>query len=288
MRNRDDAEGIDIDLQKLRQFEFARAKKYWAGVNVCRLLVLLLSIVVIFVQTLVGFVAIVAAATSILSVYFQWRSDQLKGIAEKLLRLQELNDGLGWPVLKRDVADLILDLPTERRAQFKGVQAPSPYFASRTVQSPKRVLENVEESAWWSTCLTRRMSQYTTVVVLIMGALALGAMYTALSAAPTQPLASNIARAFVAVVAFLFTGGLIRLAVDYQRMSQSAGRVQEQASAILAEEAQVTEIASLKLLHEYHLIRATAPLIPEWIFRRLQPELDEHWRQYHLRKIDGD
>lgn len=271
-------------LKGLVDAQFSRAKRFWTYVNVCRLIILVINIASIFsgVATTNLFAAI-SAVTGILAVVFQFHSDRHKGLAESLLRQYEAYDGLGWPVSRKTVSDVLAELPRKLREHAMEPSILVPYYSSHAPVSPKRTLENLEESSWWTKHLSRNMANLVLLLILAMLITSIAALVVTLNTVESRSVVNDLSRASVSAVAFLFTGGLVRLWLDYQRLGQGAARTEDMACQELANHAELEVVQVFNVMHEYHIVRASGPLIPDWIFYRSKPALDTMWKALRTR-----
>ena len=75
--------------------------------------------------------------------------------------------------------------------------------------------------------------------------------------------------------------GYIRLGIDYLQLANAAGRIGERAK-VLVKNKKTTQIEAVKLLHDYHILRSKLPLIPEWVWRKKQDEINKLWLKFNL------
>lgn len=90
-----------------------------------------------------------------------------------------------------------------------------------------------------------------------------------------QGLYPNLARVSTAILTLIPSLGMIKLITGYHGFATKAGQVEEQVKRL--GERPVSEITALNLVFEYHLARAAAPPIPDWIFLLRQQELNHLW-----------
>jgi flagellar biosynthesis protein FliQ len=207
----------------------------------------------------------------------QWRSDILKGRAEQLKRKIELFDGLGWTISPADLSDALAKISSRRRNLIlKAVK--ENYFASQTSVGPKRAVENLQESAWWSKDLagtTLILCAIVTVVLVVGSLISLG---VAVSAVKDTATLENTSRVIAAIVSLIVSLGLIRLMSGYFAFGRRSEQVEKATVHLLG--GTVSEVEAIKLLHDYQIARSAAPLIPDWIWKLRRKTLNELWDQY--------
>lgn len=267
-----------IDLRQLMRVQFDAAKFWWGLASTCRMLVVVGGALGTLANTYTETLAFVAVALAVIATISQWYSDNLKGVANSLLRKIERHDGLGWRITGKELSDLMATIP-ESRKNSAAQSIPSQYFSSQAPESPTRLMENLEESSWMTKHQARRMALYVLVFSVVVVALVIVALIVAVNSTLSQGTSSNIARVALSVVALMFSGGYFRLVFDYHRYSEAADRIEEKASR-LAIDPKITELEAVKLLHEYDIVRAGAPLLPSWLWKLMESELNQLWLQH--------
>ena len=150
------------------------------------------------------------------------------------------------------------------------------YFASTSSAGPTKLLENLEESSWWSKHQAKRMAMYTGAVGIIILFIVLASLVITLQITALQSTSEVIAKAAILVILFIISGGYVRLAFDYELFARQADKAETLAHQ-LRQSAQISEVEAIKLLHDYQINRATSPLLPSWLWNMVQKELNELW-----------
>lgn len=267
----------DVNLRHLMQAQFNAAKRWWTAANLCRMAVLGIGIISILTNVWAEWLGLLAAALTIGHSLLLWNSDALRDTAEGLLRKIEMQDGLGWTITAREIADLLLSVPASVKAQAYTSGSGS-YFASDVAQSPRRVLENLQESIWFTRHQSWRMKQYVLMFSVIVAGIAFGVLAVAWQGYVSQSAGVNLAKMTITVIVFLFSAGYVRLAASYATFAQKAQRLEDQAAHLL-DAGEVSEVQAAKLLHDYQIVRAKSPLLPTWLWRRMEDELNTLWKQ---------
>ncbi len=264
------------ELQALRKPQFDAAKRWWTFAVGARLLAVGVSVVSIFVPQFVGLLALTAGILTIAYSLLKWRADVLHGTAEAILRQIEYSDGLGWAITGKEVFDIKMRVPDGIRQNT--AVGDNTYYASSTTNSPRRLIENLEESACFTKHQARYMFQIVLTFAVVVFAIAVVTLIVALQRGVAQPISTQIARIVITAIVFVFSAGYIRLAHRYQRFSTQADRIDDRAHALL--KATLTEIEAVKLLHDYQILRAKAPLLPSWLWRLRESELNKLWEAH--------
>jgi cytochrome b subunit of formate dehydrogenase len=276
-----------LNLQALLREQFQVAKYWWNIAAVTQLIVVIVGILATFANLFSATATLVVPILTIASVLARWRSDRLKGNAESILRKMEFASGLGWGITGRETSDLLLTLPAKVKRQASKNADPSVnYFDSSESVSARRLLENLEESTWWTKHQAQRMSFYTTILAVVVMFVAVAALIISVQATLNQATLTNISKVVAAVIAFAFSGGYVRLAFDYHKYAREAARAEDQACT-LQKEQHVIDAQAIKLLHEYQIARAGAPMLPDWLWGVMQRELNDLWAQHRRRDAGG-
>lgn len=263
-----------------------RNAKWWWG----------LSLFLKFVSFAVGSAAVVFSFTSkytalvlvlvaLLAELASHRSDAVKSMAKSLRRKLDLFDSLGWEISKTEYLDLLVRSPASVKSKARKQIKREPYFASQAPCGPKRALENILESAWWSKHLSEKLwhacvwmlatSLLVSVVVLVV-AIDATSQPPAATGAPSDALVS-VAKLVIAALGFVLSAGLTRLIVGYYGAAQKAGQSEKSAEALL-KASSISEMDAIKVYYEYHLGRANAPFVPSWYWNLHRDELNQLWQ----------
>lgn len=268
----------NVNLRSLVEAQFAAAKRWWGGATVCRLAVVIVGIISALVSAYAAWFGLGVALLTVAYVLLQWHSDHLRNTAESVLRKLEMYDGLGWPITPKEISDLLLTVPRSVKAQARTSESEN-YFDSTAAKSSRRVLENLDQSTWMTRHQARHMFQLVLGLSAAVFAVAFVSLFSLTQNVANQAVTTVVAQIAIAVVVLMFSGGYARLAFSYSRLASRTERIEEQVDYHL-KESDIEVIRVVKLLHEYQIVRAMAPMLPGWIWRRRQSELNELWEQY--------
>ncbi|HEY3054104.1 MAG TPA: hypothetical protein VGK04_12025 [Thermoanaerobaculia bacterium] len=268
------AEQNAIDLVILQRELFSNAKTWFGSAQVTRMAAIVAGLASLLpsVSRFVPFAVFILAAASDV---FAWQSEKRKKLAERALRLVEAKEGLGISVSSREIADIGAESPARVREAARA-GAENAYYASDHTPGPRRVLQNLQESAWWTKHLSGTMLAICVWFIAIVTTLSIAFLVTSINLALSAPNITVVARLVTAVLMVLFSLGVIRMAVGYANLRDRAQSTEVRAAR---EEATASDsIAALRILHEYQVARAGAPLIPDWVYRMRKKTLDALWK----------
>jgi hypothetical protein len=149
---------------------------------------------------------------------------------------------------------------------------------AKVIIGAKRALQNVQESAWWSKHLAEKMWRFMLVVNFISLSLSVLLLLISVISVSSPETLSSVGRVVISALMLIFSLGLIRLTTSYHSFSQKTHRIEERAGEML--KGSPSEIDALKLFTEYHLCRAAAPLLPDWVYERNRQYLNKLWNQF--------
>lgn len=267
------------DPRALDQMLFETAKKWWYSSFALRTLAAVVGIVSVLFSLQPKVAPFVAAAFAVAAELALWRAESIRRPAEALLRKLDAIDSFGWPISKAEMSDMLARISSALRSKLVRDESDQGYFASQAPWGARRAVENTQESAWWS----KHLSARTMIVCLILTCLLLIAslvtLVISIETIHNFDVLSNIGRAVTSVVVLVMTLGLIRLTVGYHDFSERSREVEDYAERLLRSK-EVDEAQAIKIMHEYQLARAGSPMLPTFVWRMMQPSLDQLWRDY--------
>jgi hypothetical protein len=203
-----------------------------------------------------------------------WRSDIVKGRAEHLKRRIEFFDGLGWPIPSVELSDGIAKMSRRQRSRMERT-ADESYFASESEVGAQRLLENLRESSWWSKHLAGWMLVASSLIssTLLIGSLV--ALALSIAATTNSAALDSISRVVAALLTLILSLGLVKLIAGYFTFAKKSEQIENEAIGQLAKT--LSDVEAIRILQEYQIARASAPLIPDWIWRMRRPLLNGLW-----------
>ncbi|MBV8368700.1 MAG: hypothetical protein JO036_07155 [Candidatus Eremiobacteraeota bacterium] len=153
------------------------------------------------------------------------------------------------------------------------------YYATRASRGAERLVEMLEESAFWSSQLMRHSKTFTTIMFGILGLVTIAAIVGLVPVAmPTRLSAVRaIAAAFSVVVVADMFGALISFDRAQRRLDQLLLRL----DAVTKRDALSPEIVAV--LTEYNSTVEGAPMFPPGIYERHQECINRLWAERRSR-----
>ncbi|WP_110514554.1 hypothetical protein [Herpetosiphon llansteffanensis] len=271
------------DPRAISRYLFERSKLWFSISMTLKASILIVASIAIFTT---NFFALVAPYTvyifSICSELCIWRSDTIKGIADGLLRKLDMRDSLGWSLRAQDIRDIVIRLPKKIRESLPNERSGEQYFENNNPYGIEKTIANIQETSWWSKQIANSAWVFTLVISCILLIISIILLIVSIQLTLKSAILSNISRVVTATITSVFTSGLFKLTVSYYRFSQKSAQIENQAIHLMQNSS--TEIQIVKLFHEYQVARATAPLLPSWIWKLRNQELTQMWHDYMDKK----
>ncbi|MBR8834968.1 MAG: hypothetical protein DSM106950_13255 [Stigonema ocellatum SAG 48.90 = DSM 106950] len=77
----------------------------------------------------------------------------------------------------------------------------------------------------------------------------------------------------------VFSLGLFRFVMGYYGFSRKAAQIEENIEKLIKLKT-FDDTEAIKVMQEYHIARASAPLIPSWVWKQMRNDLNEMWNKY--------
>jgi hypothetical protein len=263
-------------MEGLLNVAYAKAKGWGFTYLTLQATLYLLGVAAIFVPRITLTYPLYALPLALVSAWLIAQANRYKGIAEALKRQHEYVAGFGQAPCRRLLADLKMELPHDLSSRLDEVLREGITYASKKPFGAARVVENLAESAWFS----RHMARYcvlalravfiltlvVAVVLLLLCAISLGG----------TPVGVGAAKCVSATFLFLISVGTLRFWLSYDAFSRKSEQTEVEASRLQsAGEPDLRE--AQRLLAEYQLARAAAPLIPTWMWLLFRKRLNNNW-----------
>jgi hypothetical protein len=259
------------------------AESWWHFAFLFRISIFFVGTFAIFTPLLSTFAPFLVAFLTMIAGACALRYGVLRDTWEDLHRELDTRDSFGWQISNAKLSDLLTQTPKKLRKQLPAETNEEEYFASKKTSGPERAVENMQESAWWAKHLSRRAGNiYTAIVIaLIFGSFAV--LILSIETIKDYDALSNVARVITSTIMVLFSLDLLRTSLAYYKYSGQAAMVEELAGRLLSEDT-ANEIKAIKLMQQYHLAHAAAPMNPNWLWKLMRDDLNELWDTYRRQK----
>ncbi len=270
--------GLALDvLGTLVNRAYDRAKT-WAGVGLClQILLFGAGVVAIFWPAVTLSYPWVAVPLALIGAEIARRASNYKGMAEAAKRQHEYVVGFGLKPSTAQLADLRQSLQNELSPEMDRLLKLGITYASTEPYGPRRALENLCESSWYTKHLANRCMMWVGATVMISMTVAISLLLWSSSSLPGTFAGFAAAKSVAATFTFLISVGAVRSWVGFAKLSHKAKDIDSEACKLLAG-GEPDGIEVQRLLSEYQIARASAALIPTRMWRLHQNSMNEDWK----------
>jgi len=267
-----------MELEGLLSAFFTVSKRRWGPGLALESLAVFAGAVSVILEFAPTWAGVATAATALVGSLLRWRADVLRSYAEELLRAKELRDGLGWPVDRKRYADLRADHSSlAKLANFRQEEQSNFYETDEPV-GPRRLVQMLRESTWWSERLARFCFWLTLGLVILLVIVSLYAFPFAESFTGVPLEADQLVSLYTSLICLVFSGNVARLIFGYNSLSTAARDAYERLDS-LADQSDLSGATALSIVMTYQFVRSAAPPIPDWVWRLRRTALNEAWEE---------
>lgn len=274
----------EISILRRAIHEAYAAGKFWQNVTIgAQTGIFGLGVLAVFWPTFSPSYPPVAIASVVTLAAIKMRANFLKGQAESHKRVHEYYDSFGGQVPTALLADLEASTPErlspEKLTELdKGLE-----FASTSPPGERRALENIQESAWWSKIgarCTRNILLTTFILVAVFAIILLVALslHNNVAAMQAHTAAGKI---IAATLLCVFSFNLLPGLWGFHRFAIKAQEVDADCERKLSE-SEIIPLEAFRLMAEYQIARASAPLIPTFIWKFKKVKLNRAWSRHKI------
>lgn len=264
-----------LDLRSINANRFSRAKRLWTIANVLRFMAFTVGASAVFQGNPPLYVPPILFAITVAAELFQWRSEAIKTRSEALLRKLDLCRSFDMELSEADRRDIVSDLPAEVRKRFSASEIPDRYFTSPEPPGPRKAVENLVESAWYTKQQANMMVVVCIVLISFVTLIALATLIVASNEVATTTTRANISKVVIGWLLLIFSLGMFRYAWTYYKLAERSERSYTAGVHLLRGE--ISEADALKQWYEYQIGRASSPMLPDWLWRLKQDDLNHAW-----------
>lgn len=267
--------GIEV-LETLVNRAYDRAKRWAGAVLILHSTLFLAGVLAIFLPILTMKYPWLAVPLSLLGSWISARASKYKSLAEGAKRQHEYVAGFGVKPSLRELANLRQSLKKQLSPEAGALLKQGITYASEEPHGSRRALENLAESAWFTKHLAARCVHWVATTFIITLLIAISLLLWAAAEVSGTSAGAAAAKSFAATFTFLISVGLIRSWLGYSKLERKAEKIDSDAMTMLGMENPSTFEAQ-RLLTEYQISRASAPLIPTWIWKVHRNSMNEDW-----------
>lgn len=268
----------DVELLGLYRSQFERAKANQRAVLWIQVVVAVSSVIGVFVPSsgVTYLLSALALAGGAWSILVNLRASELKSSADRARRAHTLSVGLGLELSGKARSDVLrnLDLDEVERVKWEDPY----YFDSSSEVGPRKLLDLIQESAFWSTELfkvnaRRKWSQFA---LALAGTLLLLVGFPFL---PDQRAIITAAQVLCLGLTFLVTRDLVSRAHSFSQASHSTERIDDRLERMRSGEILLQDV--LVAFGDYNSIVESTPMIESGLYRSERARLSALWKSRH-------
>jgi hypothetical protein len=200
-------------------------------------------------------------------------------LALEARRLDQVERGIGWPVSPFVRTRLRSRAGARaRRAAEKYQRDSAQYYTADKDRGPERLLDMVQESAFFTSAQFRMLRNLTAALLIIMVVLVVLAVGFALASASQREFRIEIARIVLALVPFAFSIGLVSWTLDLHQLANGIDRVDEDLENVRVQDLVKIEDV-MRAQGEYQLLIARGLPVPGPIYRAMRDDLNRLWKE---------
>jgi hypothetical protein len=256
---------------------YDRAKRWAGGVLSLQVVLFLSGIVAIFWPTVTLTYPWIALPLAFVAAFIAGRASKFKGMAESLKRTHEYLSGFAHKPSGSRLADLKQSLSAGLAPEADELLKKGITYSSSEKPGPRRILENLSESAWYTKHLSLSCAYGLGTIFLTAFAVAITLLVLSATSLAGTVVGLASAKCVAATLLFLMSIGMIRSVLAYYKMSQTSDSIDAEACQLLSRAEEPTVFEAQRLLAEYQLARAAAPLVPTWVWKFRRNSLNEDW-----------
>lgn len=158
------------------------------------------------------------------------------------------------------------------------------YFDSNQEPGPRRAVENLVESAWYSKKQAGFMTVFCIVIILLVCITSIiTLMITSADLQEAVIFPDQVNRVITSWLLLVFSLGLVRYGWAYFKFYQRCQKTESTADHLL-KSSDISEADALKQWYEYQLTRSSAPLLPHWLWWLWGSSLNDIWNNSKRRQ----
>ncbi|UBU13485.1 hypothetical protein [Nonomuraea gerenzanensis] len=224
--------------------------------------------------------ALLALITQMSSWIYRHKAGQLHGVGDEGRMRGLLLDALGPTSEKLDLSNWLSRVSEKSREKAKSSVDPD-YFASGTKVGAQRLCEHMQENAFWGKCLYKVTAARYTRITLWIAAIGVLSVLVAIPLTSSQNLV--LARILVAVLA---SGAAVTQVSEILSWRSAETKIEildrrlEKLATCSEDELKTRRLDALLAVYgDYCVATATAPPIPDFLYRRERARLNDLWKQ---------
>lgn len=269
------------ELNQRSRFLFDAAADNWYIALAVDAVVGITSAVLSYVK-IEGLTKYLLAAGAIILVliayYLKLKFASQYDMAETMRRQSVLTEGLGYPIesTQFDVWKVRSGKRIDKR--FRLEPRDPDYYGTKSNPGPTRLVEMLEESAFYTRNLYMRLRTLVLSVLVILVITLIVILLVVPAFGSTNPFTMGAANAVLVIVPIIVTADLLGTVMRLTRLINGITEIERDVERV-KRAGNITEPEALRLVFEYNCLTALGYPIHNYLFYRWHPAIDQAWRE---------
>jgi hypothetical protein len=272
------------NLRNACDYLFKITKKWWGISWALKILTFLLGLAAIFLTDTSIYVPIGVVVVSYISEALNIYASDYRGQAESLSRKIDLRNSFNWKIKDTEIADVMQRLP-DSFDDISTTEEDDVYFTSSEGTGWKRAMQNLQESAWYTKNLAKKMKLYCFIGSVSIPSVCLVSLLLIILNKNVTEQQTFAVRITTATLLLLVSSGLLQFTKSYDNLIKKAEAAETQATNLL-ESTKDETFPAIRAFNEYHLAKALAPPLPDWLWNRNEEKLNKNWGKFVAKNRD--
>ena len=265
------------NLSDVRNHLYNRAELYWwislalsLGIPLATFATIIFKIPEI--QVTIGFIAVLSPFGV---VWLREIAGDKSIKADRCRRSILYADGLGHDIAPEE---LLRIKACTLNGNIKAADFEKPYYDSRYDPGPKRLIDIVKQSAFFTSHLAEIVSGYLTRILIVLGIALIAIVYFGLPKLAGSQNLALIAKSATIIISTLYAGDILWLKLKYSDLHRESESTITQSAAMIQRQ-ELTESEAFRLVEEYHLTINLNPPIPNYVYKKHAQRLNGIYRE---------
>ena len=268
--------GGQTNLSDIRNHLYKKAELYWWLSLALSLGIPLGTLITIIfktpdIQVTIGFIAVLSPFGV---VWLRELAADKSKKGDRCRRAILYADGLGHDIAPEE---LLRIKSCTANGNVKSADFERPYYDSSYDPGPKRLIDIVKQSAFFTSQLSEIVSGHLTKILIALGIALIVILYFGLPKLAGSHNLALVAKSATIILSTLYAGDILWLKCRYSDLHKECESIITLSAAMLQRD-QLSESEALRLVEEYHLTINQNPPIPSYVYKQHGQRLNEIYR----------
>lgn len=272
------------NLRTACNYLFKISKRWWGISWALKILTFVLALAAVFLTDTSIYVPIGVVVVSYLSEALNIYASDFRGQAEALSRKIDFRNSFNWKIKDTEIADVIQKLP-DSFDDISTTEEDDVYFTSNEEFGWKRAMQNLQESAWYTKNLAKKMKRYCFIISVSIPSVCMVSLLIIILSKNVTEQQTFAVRITTATLLLLVSSGLLQFTKNYDGLMKKAEAAESQSTNLL-ESTKDETFPAIRAFNEYHLAKASAPPLPDWLWCWNEKKLNRNWEKFVSKNRD--